>query len=58
MTATAAAVAAAAYRAIEATTFAVPAGFPGYLLACQTVALDASNPLGFVVSNVGMICLQ
>lgn len=40
------------------TPFAVPAGFPGYLLACQTVALDASNPLGFVVSNVGMICLQ
>lgn len=41
-----------------ATPFAVPAGFPGYLVACQAVALDGTNPFGFVISNTGLICLQ
>lgn len=37
--------------------FGVPAGFPGYLVVCQTVALD-NSPLGFEISNAGLICLQ
>jgi len=33
-----------------ATPFAVPSGFPGYLVVCQAAALDGS-PLGFTLSN-------
>ncbi len=40
-----------------ATLFPVPAGFPGYLIACQAVVLDP-NPLGFVVSNAALAVLQ
>lgn len=37
--------------------FNVPAGFPGYLINCQAVVLDP-NPLGFLISNSALICLQ
>lgn len=37
--------------------FNVPAGFPGYLVACQGAVLD-NNPLGFSVSNAAAIVLQ
>ncbi|MEO6596257.1 MAG: DNRLRE domain-containing protein [Planctomycetota bacterium] len=39
------------------TPFAVPAGFPGYVVVCQAAALGAS-PLGFTLSNAGVLCLQ
>jgi hypothetical protein len=38
-------------------SFAVPAGFPGFLVACQGAVL-ANNPLGFVVSNAALALLQ
>lgn len=37
--------------------FAVPAGFPGFLVVCQSIGL-ANNPLGFVLSNAALIDLQ
>lgn len=37
--------------------FNVPSGFPGYLIMCQAAVLDA-NPLGFLISNAALICLQ
>ena len=37
--------------------FAVPSGFPGYLINCQAVVLDP-NPLGFLISNAALACLQ
>ena len=39
------------------TSLAIPAGFPGYLIACQAVALD-NNPLGFVVTNAALTVTQ
>lgn len=40
------------------TPLLVPAGFPGYLVACQVAALDPASPIGLTVSNAGLICLQ
>lgn len=40
-----------------ATTFTIPAGYPGYLIACQAAVLDTS-PLGFAVSNAALAVLQ
>jgi hypothetical protein len=37
--------------------FTVPSGFPGYLVNCQAAVID-SNPMGFLVSNSAVICLQ
>ena len=38
-------------------SFSVPSGFPGYLINCQAAVLDP-NPLGFLLSNSALICLQ
>ena len=38
-------------------SFNVPSGFPGYLINCQAAVLDP-NPLGFLLSNSALICLQ
>ncbi len=40
-----------------ASPFAVPNGFPGYLIACQAAVLDGSAP-GFTVSNAALTVLQ
>jgi hypothetical protein len=40
-----------------ATTFTIPVGYPGYLIACQAAVLDAS-PLGFSLSNAALTVLQ
>lgn len=37
--------------------FAVPVGFPGYLIACQSAQI-ANSPLGFTVSNAAVCVLQ
>jgi hypothetical protein len=34
--------------------FAVPFGFPGYIVVSQAFAFDNTNPLGFVLSNAGI----
>ncbi len=39
------------------TSFAIPLGFPGYLINCQAAVLD-NSPLGFVLSNSALTCLQ
>lgn len=39
-----------------ASSFGVPAGFPGYLVVTQAIAVE-SNLLGYVVSNAGVIDL-
>jgi hypothetical protein len=38
-------------------SFFVPSGFPGYLIATQAAVLDG-NSLGFVVSNAAVVVLQ
>ncbi len=38
-------------------SFPVPSGFPGYLIATQAAVL-ANNSVGFVVSNAAMVVLQ
>ncbi len=40
-----------------ATAFTVPAGFPGVLIVVQAAVID-SNPLGFSLSNAGVILTQ
>lgn len=40
-----------------ATTFTVPAGFPGFLIVVQAAVLD-STPLGFSLSNAGVMLTQ
>ena len=40
-----------------ASSFAVPAGFPGYLIVCQGAALDGSA-FGFALSNAGVMLTQ
>jgi hypothetical protein len=39
------------------TAYQLPAGFPGRLIAAQSITL-ASNPLGFITSDAGLIVLQ
>ena len=39
------------------TSLAVPPGYPGYLIACQAAVLE-NNPIGLVVSNAALACLQ
>jgi hypothetical protein len=39
------------------TSFVIPNGFPGYLIACQAAVLDLS-PLGFSISNAALTVLQ
>jgi len=41
----------------SATTFTVPAGFPGVLIVVQAAVID-SNPLGFSLSNAGVMLTQ
>ena len=37
--------------------FAVPAGFPGFLISCQTVVID-NSPFGLSLSNAAVMVLQ
>jgi hypothetical protein len=39
------------------TSFGIPLGYPGYLIACQAAVLD-NSPLGFSLSNAALTVLQ
>ena len=39
------------------TQLGIPIGYAGYLIACQAIVLE-NNPIGHVMSNAALACLQ